>query len=287
MDYRLSPAEIETYHRDGLVIPGYRLPDAAVARLRAGADQILEFNARRSAERDWVPIAHLPERPGVRDGAPGGDLLFDVATTPELVNMVEQLIGPDIILWASNIFGKPPKVGKPVQWHQDGHYFPVEPMATLTAWIAIDDASPDNGCLRVIPGSHKWGLMKHTDEHRVEGVLSRAIWEDRVDESQARDVCLKAGQFSLHHVDIVHGSNANRSGKRRAGLVVRYMPATSLFVRAVNPGIAIASGTLPAYATRPIFLLRGQNRHPGNDLVVGHENLADLDALVAERRPVQ
>ncbi len=285
MGYRLSQAEIETYHRDGLVIPNYRLPDDAVARLRAGADRILNLPGQATPGRDWVPIGHLPDRPGVIDGAPGGDLLFDVATTPDLVDMVEQLLGPDIILWASNIFGKPARTGKPVQWHQDGHYFPVEPMATLTAWIAIDDATPENGCLRYIPGSHRRGLLTHTDEHRVPGVLSRAIWNDAVDESSARDVCLKAGQFSLHHVDIVHGSNANTSGQRRAGFVVRYMPATSLFVRAVKPGIPVASGTVPTYATRPIFLLRGQNRHPGNDVEIGHENLADLDQLVAARRP--
>ncbi|MEO8696591.1 MAG: phytanoyl-CoA dioxygenase family protein, partial [Acidimicrobiales bacterium] len=138
----LTDEELSTYERDGQVVPcGYHLPDDALARLRGAADRIIDQTATR--DPDLVLVAHLPNRDGI-NGLDGGEEIFKVLIEPSLLDLVEQVIGPDIILWGSSVFAKPPGVGKAVQWHQEGHYWPMRPLIATSAWIAIDDASPEN-----------------------------------------------------------------------------------------------------------------------------------------------
>ncbi|WP_367575672.1 phytanoyl-CoA dioxygenase family protein [Pelagibius sp.] len=156
-------------------------------------------------------------------------------------------------------------------WHQDGHYWPIRPLATCTAWLALDDSTVENGCLRVIPGSHQSKtLHPHLREDRDGLVLNRGIDPQCLNEETELDVELGAGQLSLHDVHIIHGSNPNRSPKRRAGLAIRYMPATSHFDRDLfKPGSQI--GLHVDFATRPLWLLRGVDRSGRNDFTIGHE----------------
>ena len=279
---RLTDDEVRTYERDGQVVPrGYRLPDAALARLRAAADRIIEQTTTR--DPDLVLVAHLPNRPGI-NGLEGGDDIFRVLIEPTLLDLVEQLIGPDIILWGSSVFAKPPGVGKAVQWHQEGHYWPMRPLIATSAWIAIDDASEENGCLRFVPGSHANGLFRHSDEHRANGLLQRSIDDPAFDDTSGRGIVVSAGQVSLLDTFVAHSSHANTSNRRRAAVTVRYMAATSYFDRG-NEGVRVREGGETAdYRTRPIWLVRGENRHPGNDYSIGHEGLADYDALAEAGR---
>ena len=153
--------------------------------------------------------------------------------------------------------------------HQDGHYWPIRPLATCTVWVAIDDSTAENGCLRVVPGSHKGKQnFEHAQSDREELVLNRYVDDPAVDGSKAVDVELEAGQFSLHDVYLVHGSNPNTSGKRRAGVSIRYMPATSRLDRKMFETGA-RSGYFVNWETRPLWLLRGIDR-AGNDFAVGH-----------------
>jgi ectoine hydroxylase-related dioxygenase (phytanoyl-CoA dioxygenase family) len=259
---------------------GFVLSDERLEQLRRGVGQVLDA----VDDGDYVPVGHIPRRDGVPDGVRGGEDLFAVAVAPEIIDMVEQVIGSDIVLWSSNIFGKPSRGGKAVQWHQDGHYWPMRPLATCSVWMSVDGASVENGCLRIIPGSHLGGLLPHTDEH-TEGVLHYSIERDLLDGVQPRDVVLAPGEVSLHDVNLIHGSNPNRSDGRRAGFVARFMPAWSSYDR-TNPPMKVRSGTTPNYGSRPIWLVRGENRHPGNDFTIGHEGLADLDELVAQHRAI-
>ena len=136
-----------------------------------------------------------------------------------ILDAVEQLIGPDIVRWGCQAFCKPGKDGMEVPWHQDGHYWPIDPLATCTVWIAIDESVLENGCLRVIPGSHRNAdLLPHGTEDRTDVVLNQKVRDGEFDSTQAVDVELQAGQMSLHDVFMIHGSNANRSDRRRAGL---------------------------------------------------------------------
>jgi len=184
--------------------------------------------------------------------------------------LVEQLIGPNIILWGSQVFCKPERIGREVPWHQDGQYWPIRPLATCSVWIALDDVDADNGCMRYIPGSH---LRERVYTHRVSDrpglVLNQEVVADEFDARTARDDVLRAGEFSLHDVYLIHGSNPNRSQRRRAGFVVRYMPASSVFERDVERQQSQA-GVRFSLSRRPLWLLRGKDVSGRNDFSVGH-----------------
>src|SRR5579859_1383575 len=136
----------------------------------------------------------------------GDDRLLDIA---------EQFIGPDIALFASHYISKPPRDGQPVLWHQDGSYWPLEPMEVVTLWLAVDDSLPENGCMRVIPGTHRMELHEMKPDKSVVNVLSSRIDPALVDDSKAADCVLKAGGVSVHHPNLIHGSEANLSDRRR------------------------------------------------------------------------
>jgi hypothetical protein len=282
MGYTLTADEIATYHRDGLVIPACRLSDSLYQAACQAVEEMIDELAPTASE--FALVAHLPRRPGVAGGSPGGEKVFRVAIDPELLDLVEQVLGPDVILWGSSLFAKPAGIGKRVQWHQDSNWWPMKPMVTCTVWIAIDEASTENGCLQYIPGSHQWAVMPHLDREE-DGLLGDCIKRSALAGTEPRDIVLSPGCFSMHQANLVHGSEPNSSLKRRAGLVVRYMPATAHFDRSDAAEIEQASlmrtGDTAKYGLRPIWLVRGENRHPGNDFQVGHEPLADLDRLVA------
>jgi ectoine hydroxylase-related dioxygenase (phytanoyl-CoA dioxygenase family) len=170
------------------------------------------------------------------------------------------------------MFCKPPGDGLAVPWHQDGHYWPIRPLATCTVWVALEASDRENGCLRVIPGSHDPAqLIEH--EREEGGALTQRLGPDAFDEAKAVDVELAPGQMSLHDVYLIHGSAANVSDRRRAGLAIRYMPATSLFDRQMFQR-GDSSGFTVDFSTRPLWLVRGQDR-AGNDFAAGHPMAAE------------
>jgi phytanoyl-CoA hydroxylase len=147
-----------------------------------------------------------------------------------LLDIAEKFIGPDIALFASAYVSKPPRDGKPVLWHQDGSYWPIEPMKVVSLWLAVDDATPENGCMRVIPGTHRSDLGSLIPRSDIANVLGSSMDEALVDESKSVNVVLKSGDVSVHHPNIFHGSKANLSDKRRCGLTIRYIPTSSRIV---------------------------------------------------------
>ena len=192
-----------------------------------------------------------------------------MARDPEIVDLVAQVLGPDVILWGCHVFCKPGGDGYETPWHQDGHYWPIRPLATCTVWVALDRSDKSNGCLRVIPGSQAGKqLHEHLHEDRTDLVLQQRMAAGAFDEKDAVDLELEPGQMSMHDVYMIHGASANRSPRRRAGVALRYMPATSLFDRALKPHDG-KTGVPVAFAKRPLWLLRGQDR-AGNDFKVGH-----------------
>ena len=149
----------------------------------------------------------------------------------KLLDIAEQFIGPNIALFASHYISKPPGDGKPVLWHQDGSYWPLEPMDVVTLWLAVDDSTPENGCMRVIPRTHLTEL-KELMESKPEdnNALLKNMDPSFVEEFKAVDVVLKAGDVSVHHPNIIHGSKANLSTIRRCGLTIRYIPTYTRIV---------------------------------------------------------
>jgi phytanoyl-CoA hydroxylase len=168
-----------------------------------------------------------------------------LVSDPRLLDVAQQFIGPDIALFASHYIAKPPRDGLPVLWHQDGSYWPLEPMEVVTLWLALDDSDAENGCMRVIPRTHNAHLNPMKPRPEVASVLGSGMDDHLVDESLAQDVNLRAGDVSIHHPNIIHGSNANRSPRWRRGLTIRYIPTTTRIT------------TMPF---RSAFMLRGAPR---------------------------
>jgi ectoine hydroxylase-related dioxygenase (phytanoyl-CoA dioxygenase family) len=115
-------------------------------------------------------------------------------------------------------------------WHQDGAYWPLEPMDVVTLWLAIDPSVPENGCMYVIPGTQVMDLQQMHPTPGGQNVLGSAMEDDKVDAERAIDIVLQPGDVSVHHPNIVHGSNANTSTLRRCGLTIRYIPTSTRIV---------------------------------------------------------
>ncbi|MBK8019283.1 MAG: phytanoyl-CoA dioxygenase family protein [Betaproteobacteria bacterium] len=263
--WKFSDEETARYHADGLVVSPFRISPARLESMRECLERLLRDNADVAPESLVCP--HIPNGP--RHDAAAAGKWFEFATDPGMLDLVTQLIGPDVILWGSQVFCKPALTGREVPWHQDGQYWPIRPLATCSVWIALDDVSPENGCMRYIAGSHRnRGLLPHRIRSGTDIVLNQEVDPGSIDGAAVMDDVLPAGGFSLHDVYLVHGSNANRSVRRRAGFVVRFMPATSLFDRSVDR-MQDQAGVSFSFSRRPIWLVRGEDR-AGNDFAVGH-----------------
>jgi ectoine hydroxylase-related dioxygenase (phytanoyl-CoA dioxygenase family) len=138
---------------------------------------------------------------------------------------VKDLLGENVIGWGSHFFCKMPGDGRRVAWHQDSSYWPLTPSKAVTAWLAIDDASVENACMRYIPASHRLGHLTYTlSENDEANVLNQTV-ADVEKLGEPVDVELKAGEISIHSDLLLHGSEANQSSRRRCGLTLRYCPA--------------------------------------------------------------
>jgi hypothetical protein len=262
----LSATERARYERDGYVNPSFRLPSARVDAMRATLDKLIADNPGVRPEK--LVSAHVEGDNG--EGVKGSADFLALAREPEIVELVSSVLGDDVILWGCHVFCKPGGDGYETPWHQDGHYWPIRPLATCTAWVALDRSDRENGCLRVIPGSHaNRQLHEHLHEDRSDLVLNQRMADGTFDEADAVDLELEPGQMSLHDVYMIHGAAANRSPRRRAGVALRYMPATSLFDRSLKPHDG-KTGVPVSFATRPLWLVRGVDRTGRNDFTIGH-----------------
>ena len=262
----LTASEIETFRRDGLVVPSFRLGEATLERLGAAVERLVAANP--DVPPEYLIGPHIA-RPDDRDPKLYREFL-DLCLDPGILDLVASVIGPDIILWSSGVFCKPAGVGREVPWHQDGQYWPLRPLATCSVWVAIDDSRPENGCMRYIPGSHA-PRRPYAHEHATgdDLVLNRRVSPSEFDAASARDDALRAGELSIHDVYLIHGSNPNRSGSRRAGYAMRYFPGTTFYDREMEVGQSSDIG-VSDFAMRPIWLARGVDRTGRNDFLVGH-----------------
>ena len=180
------------------------------------------------------------------------EFIWKLAGHPKIVDVIEALIGPDIMLLATHFFCKYGPKEKFVAWHQDVTYWGLEPPDAVTAWYAIDDSDIGNGCMQVIPSSHHKGVQEHGKSDQ-EGNLLSINQEVQVTESDAEtavDLILKAGEMSIHHGQIIHGSLPNHSTRRRCGLTIRYIP----------PSVKQAEDNSLKRPWKPI-LLRGEDHY--------------------------
>ena len=258
----LSDSEVAHYHREGYVVPRYALPTAQVAAMREALDELLRRNPGVRPEK--LVSAHIEGDNG--EGVKGVADFLALARDPQIVDLVSGVIGEHLILWGCHVFCKPAAEGYETPWHQDGHYWPIRPLATCTAWVALEPSTRENGCLRVIPRSHAAkALHEHLHENRSDLTLNQRLAAGAFDENEAVDIELQPGQMSLHDVYMVHGAQANRSGQRRTGVALRYMPTSSLFDRTLRP-VHGQSGVPVDFAKRPLWLVKGRDLDGRNDV---------------------
>ncbi|MFT6580554.1 MAG: ectoine hydroxylase-related dioxygenase (phytanoyl-CoA dioxygenase family) [Alphaproteobacteria bacterium] len=250
----LNEAQVAQYHEDGYVIPDFKVPEDMLAEIRMHHTRLVE---NRPEFIDYCPSVLAYDT-----------AFLNYARIPDVLDMVGQVIGPDFALWNSSFFAKPAQTGRRTPWHQDGEYWPVRPLATCTVWMAIDAATVENGCLRVIKGSHKDRRLRPHDTYVGDDVtLNQQLRADEYDESQAVDLVLEAGQISLHDIYLLHGSEANTSVNPRRGMTLRYMPTSSVFDRDVAQQQAIDKG-IRDHSDRTVYLMRGGDLSGKNDFRV-------------------
>ena len=215
---RLTADEITHFGREGWVVPSFALPATRSAQMRDALDRLLRDNPGVRPEK--LISAHIEGDNG--EGVRGSRLFLELAQDPEIVELVSGVIGDDVILWGCHVFCKPATEGYETPWHQDGHYWPIRPLATCTVWVALEHSGVDNGCLRVIPRSHRDRVLHpHLHEERTDLTLNQRMAEGAFDEADAVDLELEPGQMSLHDVYMIHGARANTSTQRRTGVALR------------------------------------------------------------------
>jgi non-heme Fe2+,alpha-ketoglutarate-dependent halogenase len=212
----LTPEQVAQYRRDGFLCPIDCLTAEEVAHFR-GRLEVFE------AEQGDT-FGKLPDL--VRSKS---HLLFtwmdQLVRHPKVLDAVESVIGPDILIYHLTSWLKEPDEASHVSWHQDGTYFGLDRPEQITAWIALTDATEEMGCVKVLPGSHLIGQRPHKDTFSEGNLLSRGqTIQAKLDFDRFALMPLKAGQLSLHHTHIVHCSEPNRTRERRIGIGVSYIP---------------------------------------------------------------
>ena len=261
---KLSRSEIEAYQNKGYVVPNYTISEKMLRALKQALEETLDINSNIRPEQ----LASIHTEKLSKEDTVGHPTFLDTALNPDLVDLVSSVLGDDIIMWGVQVFCKPGSDGMEVPMHQDGQNWPIRPLKTCTMWLAIDDADRDNGCLQVIPGSHLGSIhYGHQKESRDNLVLNQSVKDPRLENAKFDYIELKAGQLSLHDVFLVHGSQPNTSGRRRAGFTVRYMPAGSVLQRDIEIPFA---GYPVNWRDKPLWLAKGRDISGANDLVRGH-----------------
>jgi len=208
----MHPEQIEAYRRDGFVFPIEILSRAEVEGFRGAFESLIERS------REYLPKRF--DRLHVYF-----DWAYQIVTHGRLLDVVESILGDDILVYGTLVLAKQPHDLRYASWHQDSFYSGLHLTPSTTAWIALTQSHQGNGCMRVIPGSHKLGSMEHENVADDPHMLNRRgerIKTD-VDESVAVDVVLKPGEISLHESTLVHGSTPNTSDEPRIGFIVRFV----------------------------------------------------------------
>lgn len=207
---RLTQAQIAHYNRHGFVQPFDVFDPGQITRIRTYVDGLM---------RDLGPNGAY----GINCYQARLSGLWDIATDTRILDLVQDIIGPDILCWASAILSKAPHDPKAVPWHQDASFWALSPARTVTVWLAIDEADAQNSAMRFIPGSHRAGRLPVAETKRDGAVFHKGTANAEALGAPFTNA-LKAGQVSLHADMLVHGSLPNASDRRRCGLTLRYCP---------------------------------------------------------------
>lgn len=229
----MTASEIRTqYDEDGYTIVRGLIDEDLVEEARAHVEWLIENNPQLPPE-------------GLDTFLVGDDPFWlRLVSDPRLLDCVEPILGPNIALFASHYIAKPPKTGKAVGWHQDGSYWPLEPMDVASVWLALDKVDSDNGCMHVLPGTQNERLRTTDEMHEAkETVLGNELDMSMFNLETKTDIELAPGDISIHDPRLIHGSSPNTSGRWRRGLTIRYIPTGTKVTNWEHPGPWLMRGT--------------------------------------------
>lgn len=232
----LNEAQIQEFQERGFVHGGRVLDDAQADRLRERLFAVIEGKSGGKAEavRDFhdgkqssvIQIVNIWE---------ADDLFRAHLYNPQICEMVAQLMNTDTLrVWHDQVQYKPPRIGGPTDWHQDHPYWPIiQPADLVSAWMALDDADVENGCMWMVPGSQKWGPHKGgtigTDPENFTPLPDMSLVPAGA-KIELIPCPVKKGEVMFHHCLTWHGSPPNRSERGRPGIAVHYMPGYTRYV---------------------------------------------------------
>jgi len=212
----LTSNQLKQYEDEGFVSPIDIFSKEKAKEIR-NEIELIEKDMPKELEKSGRYNAHLIS-----------PLLDEVTHNPKILNAVESLIGKNILVCGTTLFIKNPFVKGFVSYHQDAKYIGLEPYNWVTAWVAITESNEENGCMRMWSGSHKDNLKDHDQMFNEGNLLTRGQTINNVPKEKVKSLVLKAGQMSLHHPKVVHGSELNKSNDRRIGFVVQSYIGTNV-----------------------------------------------------------
>jgi phytanoyl-CoA hydroxylase len=220
----LSPTDIEHYERDGYLVVEDVLTNQQVAALRKVADDWVEASRAVEVNGEVFDLEprHSPDHPQVRrikNPAAVNEAYDSVMRSAAVLDIVAQLLGPDIRYQSTKLNMKSAGVGSPVEWHQDWAFYPHTNDDVLAVGVVIDDMTVHNGCLLVVPGSHKGPVLNH----HANGQFVGSVDPTHIDASSCVPLEARAGSITIHHARTLHGSAPNTSGRPRRLFLIEYI----------------------------------------------------------------
>ena len=232
----LTPAQIQHFNENGFICPLDVFSETEILEHRVYFDQLME----KAMAAGWNSYSIN----GWQTHCTG---IYALINEDRILDYVQDLLGETLICWATHYFCKLPGEKQQVSWHQDASYWPLSPSKTVTVWLAIDDASVENGAMTVIPKSHLHGQIafeRSTAEEK--NVLSQTVHTPEQYGDAPAPFEMKAGQISLHSDLLLHGSEPNTSDRRRCGLTMRFVPPDVRAANSWNQRAIIPRGSDPS-----------------------------------------
>ena len=226
----LSPNQLKQYEQEGFVSPINIFSKEKAKKIR-NEIELIEKQTPKELEKSGRYNAHLIS-----------PLLDEVTHDQKILDAVQSLIGEDILVCGTTLFIKNPYEKGFVSYHQDAKYIGLEPHNWVTAWVAITDSNEHNGCMRMWSGSHKDNLKEHDQKFNKGNLLTRGQTVNNVPKEKTTPLVLSAGQMSLHHPTVVHGSDLNKSDDRRIGFVIQSYIGTNVKQVLGENSVQIARG---------------------------------------------
>ena len=227
----LSADQIKRYHDTGLMFPQRVMTTDDATNYLAQLESY-ESNTGGPVNGKWRYKSHLV--------FPWFDQLM---RHPAILDLVRSLLGNDLMVWTTHIYPKEPGDGRFISWHQDSAHWGLDSNQVLSVWVALTDATRENGCMRMLPGSHHNGQVEHQDTRDPNNILTRGqTIFNGIEEDRSVWIELKAGEVSVHHVDMFHASTPNHSNQRRVGVAIRYITPSARQTRIDEDYATLVSG---------------------------------------------